>query len=266
MEKLPMCRLCLAENVRMYVVVNKDLHELYERLTDNPFVTEDSRPMLACFICCTKLKQCCQLQRKCLEAEELLTQMMNEDYELNTPINRDHFGSYNELIISPMVHVSIASDDDETECNFIKEELPFLCERLDDVIEPEEEHQSDELELTRVNSSYSVAEDIPAQQSESYSEDDEPLIEIKTEVEEEQEVSRKKRRASDTTRAAVAKKQKLHIRRSRLEDVRVVSELRKENCKRRIILHHDNASSHTAHRTKEFLEEENIELLDHPPH
>ncbi|TLO45018.1 transposase [Acinetobacter baumannii] len=46
----------------------------------------------------------------------------------------------------------------------------------------------------------------------------------------------------------------------------VVSELRKENCNRRIILHHDNASSHTAHRTKEFLEQENIELLDHPPY
>ncbi|KAA5664127.1 hypothetical protein F3G62_31250, partial [Pseudomonas aeruginosa] len=46
----------------------------------------------------------------------------------------------------------------------------------------------------------------------------------------------------------------------------VVSELRKENCNRRIILHHDNASSHIAHRTKEFLEQENIELLDHPPY
>ncbi|CAK1594748.1 unnamed protein product [Parnassius mnemosyne] len=46
----------------------------------------------------------------------------------------------------------------------------------------------------------------------------------------------------------------------------VVSELRKENCNRRIILHHDNASSHTAHRTKEFLEQENIKLLDHPPY
>ncbi|KAJ8706857.1 hypothetical protein PYW07_012935 [Mythimna separata] len=220
MEKLPMCRLCLAENVRMYVVVNKDLHELYERLTDNPFVTKDRRPMLACFICCTKLKQCCQLQRKCVEAEELLTQMTNEDYELNSHINQNHFECRNYLIWSPMVHVSIESDDEcQTECDAIKEELPDVCERLDDVIEPEEEHQSDDLKLENLYNSYSDANDVLAQQSEYDSEDDVPLIEIKTEVEEEQEVSRKKRRASDTTRSAAVKKTKLHTRGNQLEDV-----------------------------------------------
>ncbi|KAJ8705102.1 hypothetical protein PYW08_012422 [Mythimna loreyi] len=218
MEKLPMCRLCLAENVRMYVVINKDLHALYERLTDNPFVTGDSRPMLACFICCTKLKQCCQLQRKCLEAEERLAQMMNEDYELNSPINQDHFGCFSELTISPMVHVSIESDDAcQAECDPIKEELPDVCERLDDVIEPEEEHQSDELELENEYSSFSVAEDVPAKQSESDSEDNVPLMEIKTEVEEEQE-----------TRSAVVKTQKLHKRVKNPEDD-VITENQKKN-------------------------------------
>ncbi|KAJ8706885.1 hypothetical protein PYW07_012963 [Mythimna separata] len=168
MEKLPLCRLCLAENVRMFIVVNKDLHDLYERLTDNPFVTEDSRPMLACFMCYTKLKQCCQLQRKCLEAEELLTQMMNDD-ELR--LKQDHFGCFNELTVASMVHVTIASDDEcQTECDAIKEELPDVCERLDDVIEPEEEHQSDELE--NLYNSHSNAENIPAEQSESDSEED----------------------------------------------------------------------------------------------
>ncbi|KAJ8705094.1 hypothetical protein PYW08_012414 [Mythimna loreyi] len=155
MEKLPMCRLCLAQNVRMYVVVNKDLHELYERLTDNPFVTGDSRPMLACFICCTKLKQCCQLQRKCLEAEERLAQMMNEDYELNSPFIKeieDQFGCCTGLTLSPMEHVSIQSDDGcQTECDPIKEELPDVCERLDDVFEPKEEDQSDGMFLRTRN-------------------------------------------------------------------------------------------------------------------
>lgn len=46
----------------------------------------------------------------------------------------------------------------------------------------------------------------------------------------------------------------------------VIAERRKNNPKRRIILHHDNASSHTARRTIEFLAEENIEILDHPPY
>ena len=31
-----MCRICLAENVRMYIVVDTNLRELYERLTDIP--------------------------------------------------------------------------------------------------------------------------------------------------------------------------------------------------------------------------------------
>jgi len=46
----------------------------------------------------------------------------------------------------------------------------------------------------------------------------------------------------------------------------VIAELRKNNPNRRIILHHDNASSHTARRTIEFLAEKKIELLDHPPY
>lgn len=46
----------------------------------------------------------------------------------------------------------------------------------------------------------------------------------------------------------------------------VIAEFRKTNPQRRMILHHDNASSHTARKTIEFLKQENIELLDHPPY
>lgn len=46
----------------------------------------------------------------------------------------------------------------------------------------------------------------------------------------------------------------------------VIAELRKTNPKRRIILHQDNASSHTARKTIEFLTQQNVELLDHPPY
>lgn len=46
----------------------------------------------------------------------------------------------------------------------------------------------------------------------------------------------------------------------------MISELRRGNPKRRIILHHDNASSHTAQKTSEFLKQENVELMDHPPY
>ncbi|CAH1990877.1 unnamed protein product [Acanthoscelides obtectus] len=46
---------------------------------------------------------------------------------------------------------------------------------------------------------------------------------------------------------------------------KVITELRKINPER-IILHQDNASSHTAQKTRQYLTEENVELLDHPPY
>lgn len=46
----------------------------------------------------------------------------------------------------------------------------------------------------------------------------------------------------------------------------VFAELRKTNPRRRIILHHDNASPHTARTTTEYLDGENVEILDHPPY
>ncbi|CAH2002088.1 unnamed protein product [Acanthoscelides obtectus] len=46
---------------------------------------------------------------------------------------------------------------------------------------------------------------------------------------------------------------------------KVITELRKINPER-IILHRDNASSHTAQKTRQYLTEENVELLDHPPY
>ncbi|CAH1988640.1 unnamed protein product [Acanthoscelides obtectus] len=47
---------------------------------------------------------------------------------------------------------------------------------------------------------------------------------------------------------------------------KVITELRKINPERRIILHEDNASSHKAQKTRQHLTEENMELLDHPPY
>ena len=46
----------------------------------------------------------------------------------------------------------------------------------------------------------------------------------------------------------------------------VFGEMRKTNRRRRIIFHHDNASSHTSAQTSAFLSTENIELMGHPPY
>ncbi|GFU40787.1 putative mariner transposase [Nephila pilipes] len=45
----------------------------------------------------------------------------------------------------------------------------------------------------------------------------------------------------------------------------VIGEIRKKQKNRRIILHRDNASSHTSTQTKAFLTERKIELMGHPP-
>ncbi|CAH1994380.1 unnamed protein product [Acanthoscelides obtectus] len=47
---------------------------------------------------------------------------------------------------------------------------------------------------------------------------------------------------------------------------KVITELRKINPERRIILHQDNASSHTAQKTRQYLTKENVEVLHHPPY
>ncbi|CAH2012425.1 unnamed protein product [Acanthoscelides obtectus] len=47
---------------------------------------------------------------------------------------------------------------------------------------------------------------------------------------------------------------------------KVTTELRKINPQRRIILHQDNSSSHTAQETRQYLTEENVKLLDEPPY
>lgn len=46
----------------------------------------------------------------------------------------------------------------------------------------------------------------------------------------------------------------------------VFDKLRETNPKRRIILHHDNASSHTSRQTQDYLSSQTIELMGHPPY
>ncbi|PZC86778.1 hypothetical protein B5X24_HaOG201637 [Helicoverpa armigera] len=47
---------------------------------------------------------------------------------------------------------------------------------------------------------------------------------------------------------------------------KVITEFKKNNPRRQMILHHDNASSHTARQTKMSLSSQNVQILDHPPY
>ncbi|GBP04863.1 Histone-lysine N-methyltransferase SETMAR [Eumeta japonica] len=46
----------------------------------------------------------------------------------------------------------------------------------------------------------------------------------------------------------------------------IFEEIRKNNRKRRIILHHDNAGCHTSAETTQILEGQKTELTGHPPY
>ncbi|GBP34221.1 Mariner Mos1 transposase [Eumeta japonica] len=46
--------------------------------------------------------------------------------------------------------------------------------------------------------------------------------------------------------------------------IKIIDELRKNNRTPHIILHHDEASSHTAKQTNKFLKEKNLELMSNP--
>ncbi|KAJ8706551.1 hypothetical protein PYW07_012629 [Mythimna separata] len=212
MGKLSMCRICLVEDVRMCVVTDKSLQETYEKLTDVPFVTEDRKPMLACLFCCTRLKQCCQLQRKCVEAEELLAQMLSEEYE-QKPLktNHGHFKSVGGFITTRVRHIS-AGDDYQIPSDAIKQELPAVSEEQDDV----------ELQLTRLSEElepehlYNIPimnhPDVEAHRSESEYEEEQLVMEIKVEEEELSE----KLKDRETQRAPVTKKSTL---KRKLEDI-----------------------------------------------
>ncbi|KAJ8705062.1 hypothetical protein PYW08_012382 [Mythimna loreyi] len=205
MEKMKVCRICLVDSVRMYFVDDKDLQKLYETLTDIPFVTEDRRPMLACFQCFPQLQQCYQLQKKCLETEKLFAQMLNE---------RNPSVYQGQIKDSSVPAVPPEENNSRIETIVVKEELPDV----DDVMEPKVEIFEYELQLERLTNSYLDVAGVPARQSESDA-DLEPGVPFISKTMEEQEESRKKRRASDTTRAAVVKAQNQHIRRKKLEDV-----------------------------------------------
>ncbi|KAJ8706547.1 hypothetical protein PYW07_012625 [Mythimna separata] len=150
---------------------------MYEKLTDVPFVTEDRKPMLACFFCCTRLKQCCQLQRKCVEAEELLAQMLSEDYEHKPFTNQGHFEPVGGFIRTPVENISVGADC-QIGSDAIKQELPAVCEEQDDVelqLGPSEENDPEELSNN--------GPDVEAHHSESESEEEELVMQIKVEEE-----------------------------------------------------------------------------------
>ncbi|XP_050556679.1 endothelial zinc finger protein induced by tumor necrosis factor alpha-like [Spodoptera frugiperda] len=179
MEKLSLCRICLIDNVRMYLVADKQLQELYERLTNTPFVTEDSRPMLACFFCYANLKKCCYFMRKCREAEEVFHQMLNGDYEQKPPkIIGLPYGGYIRTAIQHIDTTDLDTGDIKQEDETVRADLGMKQECHGDEVSQD------------IDNTFSLSEECPQH---SDSEDDLPLMKFKTESEEDKDILPKKR-------------------------------------------------------------------------
>ncbi|CAB3252269.1 unnamed protein product [Arctia plantaginis] len=104
MEKLPMCRLCMAENVRLLNIVNTQLQEMFESLLLIPLETDDSRPITACYICCARLANCYQLRKRGLRSEQLFPQILNSRMLRAKRVTND---LKNSLGITAVVHLSV---------------------------------------------------------------------------------------------------------------------------------------------------------------
>ncbi|KAJ8736860.1 hypothetical protein PYW07_000131 [Mythimna separata] len=227
MERLPMCRICLVENVRMYIVVGKHLHKVYELLTNIPFITEDRKPTLACYFCYSKLEQYYQLQEQCLEAEKLFNQMLNEP---NASILRGKSILFNGLTKSPMETINIISDD-------LTSHVP-IKEEGQDMVEPKEEfinvlaqpnlpihrdqpvcsHSSSMDNITIIGDGLMNSIEIQVEIQDMSETNEE--IECKDPLEiGDQEVFGKKRRASDATSTTATKKPKRGSLRKKLDEI-----------------------------------------------
>ncbi|CAK1591473.1 unnamed protein product [Parnassius mnemosyne] len=69
------CRICLCDNLRMYVLKKTGLENLYKTLT-NSFVDVDEEVIIVCFICHARLIRCRTLQQQAIESNAVLEQLL----------------------------------------------------------------------------------------------------------------------------------------------------------------------------------------------
>ncbi|KAJ0170340.1 hypothetical protein K1T71_014268 [Dendrolimus kikuchii] len=77
------CRVCLCDDRRMYAISNTVFQEIWERLTNFKFRTNDGKPLIVCYICCAHLRKSQKLMKRALKAEELLTALIENVPEVS---------------------------------------------------------------------------------------------------------------------------------------------------------------------------------------
>ncbi|KAJ0184187.1 hypothetical protein K1T71_000610 [Dendrolimus kikuchii] len=75
------CRVCLTGQKRLHAISNTLFQEIWEKLTNAKFNTNDGKSLLVCYICCAQLRRSHQLMKRASEAEKLLSAIVNNGSE-----------------------------------------------------------------------------------------------------------------------------------------------------------------------------------------
>ncbi|KAJ0169690.1 hypothetical protein K1T71_014875 [Dendrolimus kikuchii] len=75
------CRVCLSGDRRMFAISNIDVQEIWEKMTNARFNSNDGIPLLACYICCAQLRKSHQMMKRALKAEELFINFIHNNLE-----------------------------------------------------------------------------------------------------------------------------------------------------------------------------------------
>ncbi|KAJ0184290.1 hypothetical protein K1T71_000713 [Dendrolimus kikuchii] len=75
------CRVCLCGQRRLHPISNTLFQEMWEKLTNAKFNANDGKSLLVCYLCCAQLRRSHQLMKRALEADKLLTDIVNSSSE-----------------------------------------------------------------------------------------------------------------------------------------------------------------------------------------
>ncbi|CAK1591971.1 unnamed protein product [Parnassius mnemosyne] len=96
------CRICLSVNVRMVVLKETGLQNLYRTLT-NSFLDENEGPIIVCFTCHARLIRCRRLQQQAIESNAVLEQLLSGG---SMSIPKPH-KVRDEIKFTPIYHIDI---------------------------------------------------------------------------------------------------------------------------------------------------------------
>ncbi|RVE45710.1 hypothetical protein evm_009618 [Chilo suppressalis] len=84
MSCLQACRVCLAHHSRMYSILNGQLQQIYENITQIPLVIGDIWPTCICYICYHMMRKFKKFIDKSHKANKLLLQLISSESEITT--------------------------------------------------------------------------------------------------------------------------------------------------------------------------------------